>query len=89
MLFTTEMLYIVTTVKKGTSSALGGFGDEANISTWYLAKHLESLKGGKVPIEILVRGKDADQNAKHFKRCIDAIKDAGVRYGDCLKHGFC
>ncbi|MCJ1467781.1 FACT complex subunit spt16 [Pseudocyphellaria aurata] len=65
LLFTTEMLYIVTTVKK--------------------AKHLEPLKGGKVPIEILVRGKDADQNAKHFKRCLDAIKDAGKKVGTIAK----
>lgn len=65
LLFTTEMLYIVTTVKK--------------------AKHLEPLKGGKVPIEILVRGKDADQNTKHFKRCLDAIKDAGKKVGTIAK----
>ena len=44
------------------------------------AKHLEPLKGGKVPIEILVRGKDAEQNAKHFEKCLDIIKGAGVRY---------
>ena len=48
------------------------------MSASHVAKHLELLKGGKIPIEILVRGKDADQNAKHFKRCLDAIKDAGV-----------
>lgn len=44
------------------------------------AKHLEPLKGGKVPIEILVRGKDAEQNGKHFEKCLDVIKGAGVRY---------
>ena len=44
------------------------------------AKHLEPLKGGKVPIEILVRGKDAEQNAKQFEKCLDVIKGAGVRY---------
>lgn len=82
-----EMLYIVTTVKKGISSVLmEGFCDEVNLSASHLAKHLEPLKGGKIPIEILVRGRDADQNAKHFKRCVDAIKDAGVRYGGCLEH---
>ena len=43
------------------------------------AKHLEPLKGGKVPIEILVRGKDAEQNAKQFEKCLDVIKGAGVR----------
>lgn len=43
------------------------------------AKHLEPLKGGKVPVEILVRNpKDAEQNAKHFEKCLDVIKGAGV-----------
>lgn len=83
------MLYIVTTVKKGTLDTPEGFGDEANMSASPLAKHLEPLKGGKVPIEILVRGKDADQNAKHFKRCLDAIKDAGVMYGAYIEGSFC
>lgn len=44
------------------------------------AKHLEPLKGGKVPVEILVRGKDAEQNAKQFEKCLDVIKTAGVSY---------
>ena len=44
------------------------------------AKHLEPLKGGKVPIEILVRGKDAEQNAKQFEKCLEVIKGAGVCY---------
>ena len=44
-----------------------------------LAKHLEPLKGGKVPVEILIRGKDAEQNAKHFEKCLDVIKGGGVR----------
>ena len=42
------------------------------------AKHLEPLKGGKVPVEILVRGKDPEQNARHFEKCLNAIKGAGV-----------
>lgn len=42
------------------------------------AKHLEGLKGGKTPLEILVRGKDPEQNAKHFERCLDLIKSSGV-----------
>ncbi|MCJ1257673.1 FACT complex subunit spt16 [Lignoscripta atroalba] len=62
---TTEVLYIITTVKK--------------------AKHLEPLKGGKVPIEILVRGKDAEQNAKHWEKCLDAIKGAGKKVGTIAK----
>lgn len=47
-----------------------------------IAKHLEPLKGGKVPIEILVRGKDADQNTKHWEKCLDVIKGAGVCHLD-------
>ena len=44
------------------------------------AKHLEPLKGGKVPVEILVRNpKDAEQNVQHFEKCLDVIKGAGVR----------
>ena len=47
--------------------------------TWIVsAKHIEPLKGGKIPIEILVRGKDAEQNAKQFEKCLDVIKGAGV-----------
>ena len=48
------------------------------VTTVKKAKHLEPLKGGKVPIEILVRGKDAEQNAKHWEKCLDVIKGAGV-----------
>lgn len=43
------------------------------------AKHLEGLKGGKIPIEILSRTKDAEQNAKHFESCLDLIKKSGAR----------
>ena len=32
-----------------------------------------------MPLEILVRGKDAEQNSKQFEKCIDVIKSAGVR----------
>ena len=42
---------------------------------------MESLKGGKVPIEILVRGKDPEENAKQFEKCLDVIKAAGKRVG--------
>lgn len=42
------------------------------------ASFLEPLKGGKVPLEVLVRGKDADENAKQMEQCIDLIKKAGV-----------
>jgi nucleosome binding factor SPN SPT16 subunit len=42
------------------------------------AKHLEPLKGGKIPLEILVRGKDADANTKLFEKINEQIKSAGV-----------
>lgn len=43
-----------------------------------IAKHLEHLKGGKIPVEILVTTKDAEQKAKVFEKCLDVIKSAGV-----------
>jgi nucleosome binding factor SPN SPT16 subunit len=64
-LFTTETLYVVTTVKK--------------------AKHLEPLKGGKIPLEILVRGKDPEQNAKHWDKILEVIKASGKKVGTIAK----
>ncbi|PLB39227.1 chromatin-remodeling protein SPT16 [Aspergillus candidus] len=61
MIFTTEMMYVVTTAKK--------------------AKHLEPLKGGKIPVEILVVTKDAAEKTKIFEKCIDIVKGAGKRVG--------
>jgi nucleosome binding factor SPN SPT16 subunit len=40
------------------------------------ATYLEPLKGGKVPVEILIRGKDADENKKQFQTCIETLKQA-------------
>jgi hypothetical protein len=48
------------------------------IQTLFLAKHLEPLKGGPIPIEVLIRGKDSEQNTMHFEKCLAAIKGAGV-----------
>jgi len=31
-----------------------------------------------VPVEILVRGKDAEENKKQFQSCLETIKKAGV-----------
>lgn len=42
------------------------------------AKHLEPLKGGKIPLEILVRGKDTAENEKLFTKITDLIKSSGV-----------
>lgn len=43
------------------------------------ASYLEPLKGGKVPVEILVRGKDAEENKKQFEKCLDIMKKAGKK----------
>ncbi|PYH33185.1 chromatin-remodeling protein SPT16 [Aspergillus neoniger CBS 115656] len=61
LVFTTEMVYVVTTAKK--------------------AKHLEPLKGGKIPVEILVTSKTPDEKMKSFEKCIDVIKNAGKKVG--------
>ncbi|KAL9004589.1 MAG: hypothetical protein Q9188_002598 [Gyalolechia gomerana] len=55
------------------------------VTTTKKAKHLEPLKGGKTPIEILSRGKDPEQNAKHFEKCLDVIKSAGKKVGVLAK----
>ncbi|KAL8900143.1 MAG: hypothetical protein Q9192_001228 [Flavoplaca navasiana] len=55
------------------------------VTTVKKAKHLEGLKGGKTPLEILVRGKDPEQNAKHFERCLDLIKTSGKKVGVLAK----
>ncbi|GKZ28164.1 FACT complex subunit spt16, partial [Aspergillus brasiliensis] len=44
-------------------------------------KHLEPLKGGKIPVEILVTSKDPDEKMKSFEKCIDVIKNAGNKVG--------
>ena len=43
------------------------------------ASYLEPLKGGKVPVEILVRGKDAEENKKQFQTCLETMKKAGKK----------
>ncbi|KAF2132040.1 SPT16-domain-containing protein [Dothidotthia symphoricarpi CBS 119687] len=49
------------------------------VTTKKKASYLEPLKGGKVPVEILVRGKDADENKKQFQTCLDTLKKAGKK----------
>ncbi|RDL37751.1 putative FACT complex subunit SPT16 [Venustampulla echinocandica] len=51
------------------------------VTTAKKAKHLEPLKGGKVPLEVLVRGKDAAENEKLFTKINDVIKSAGKKVG--------
>lgn len=55
------------------------------VTTKKKATYLEPLKGGKTAIEVLVRGKDADENEKQFKRCLDLIKTAGNKVGVLTK----
>jgi hypothetical protein len=43
-----------------------------------VAKHLEALKDGKVPVEFFIRGKDAAQNAKQFADIVEVMKKHGV-----------
>ena len=45
------------------------------------AKHLEPLKDGKTPLEVLIKGKDSEQNKKHWEKILGVIKSAGVRPG--------
>ncbi|KAK8204948.1 FACT complex subunit-domain-containing protein [Phyllosticta capitalensis] len=55
------------------------------VTTKKKATYLEPLKGGKVPVELHIRGKDADENAKQFQQCLDAIKNGGKKVGVLLK----
>ncbi|KAJ9660356.1 FACT complex subunit spt16 [Coniosporium apollinis] len=51
------------------------------VTTKKKAAYLEPLKGGKTPVEVLVRGKDQAENAKQFEKCLDIIKNAGKKVG--------
>ncbi|KAJ9236799.1 hypothetical protein DTO169E5_5569 [Paecilomyces variotii] len=55
------------------------------VTTAKKAKHLEPLKGGKIPVEILVTTKDAEQKTKIFEKCLDIIKTAGKKVGTLPK----
>lgn len=51
------------------------------LKIWLIAaKHLEPLKGGKVALEVLVRGKDAEQNEALFRTITEKITGAGVSH---------
>lgn len=80
LVFTTEVVYVVTTAKKGKQTFRPSF--PMNSSHWHVsynaAKHLEPLKGGKIPLEILVTSKEPEQKKKAFDKCLEAIKNAGV-----------
>ncbi|OAX82283.1 FACT complex subunit spt16 [Emergomyces africanus] len=55
------------------------------VTTAKKAKYLEHLKGGKIPVEILVTTKDAEQKTKVFEKCLDVIKGAGKKVGTLPK----
>ncbi|KAI5923911.1 FACT complex subunit spt-16 [Camillea tinctor] len=55
------------------------------VTTAKKAKHLEPLKGGRFPIEVLVRGKDAAANEKQFFKIADTINSAGKKIGILTK----
>ncbi|RYP64538.1 hypothetical protein DL771_008727 [Monosporascus sp. 5C6A] len=55
------------------------------VTTAKKAKHLEQLKGGRFPIEVLVRGKDAAANEKQFIKIADTINAAGKKVGVLTK----
>ncbi|KAK3325821.1 transcription elongation complex subunit [Apodospora peruviana] len=55
------------------------------LTTQKKAKYLDQVKGGRYPVEVLVRGKDAAENEKLFVKIIDAIKAAGKKVGVLTK----
>ena len=55
------------------------------VTTKKKAAYLEVLKDGKIPVEILVRGKDAEENAQQFEKINNIIKSAGKKVGTLPK----
>ncbi|KAJ5888869.1 FACT complex subunit s.t1.c16 [Penicillium taxi] len=51
------------------------------VTTPKKAEILEPLKGGKIPLEILVVTKDPESKTRAFEKCIDCIKTAGKKVG--------
>ncbi|KAK4217143.1 FACT complex subunit ctc-2 [Rhypophila decipiens] len=49
------------------------------------AGYLDQIKGGRYPVEVLVRGKNAAENEKIFVKITDAIKAAGKKVGVLTK----
>ncbi|KAG9232590.1 FACT complex subunit-domain-containing protein [Amylocarpus encephaloides] len=55
------------------------------VTTAKKAAHLEPLKGGKIPLEVLVRGKNGEENEKLFTKITKQIKSAGKKLGVITK----
>ncbi|KAE8159120.1 FACT complex subunit spt16 [Aspergillus tamarii] len=72
MVFTTDMMYVPNAGCAYLST---------NAGLLNVAKHLEPLKGGKIPVEILVTSKDPDEKSRSFEKCLEVIKNAGKRVG--------
>ncbi|OJJ44204.1 hypothetical protein ASPZODRAFT_135696 [Penicilliopsis zonata CBS 506.65] len=51
------------------------------VTTAKKAKHLEVLKDGKIPVEILVISKDPEQKSRVFDKCLDVIKSSSKKVG--------
>lgn len=56
------------------------------VTTEKKAKHLENLKNGKVPVEIIpIDAKKPETRAEAFTKCLDIIKNAGKKAGTLPK----
>ncbi|GLI81931.1 FACT complex subunit spt16 [Penicillium ochrochloron] len=55
------------------------------VTTAKKAELLEPLKGGKIPVELLVTTKDPESKTKAFERCLEVIKGAGKKVGTLPK----
>ncbi|ROV96304.1 hypothetical protein VMCG_07648 [Cytospora schulzeri] len=51
------------------------------LTTQKKAKYLDQIKSDKFPVEVLVRGKDAEENKKLLLKVADVIKKAGKKVG--------
>ncbi|PKX94504.1 chromatin-remodeling protein SPT16 [Aspergillus novofumigatus IBT 16806] len=51
------------------------------VTTAKKAKHLEPLRGGKIPVEILVTTKDPEGKLRSFEKCIEVIRSTGNKVG--------
>ncbi|KAK7744511.1 FACT complex subunit spt16 [Cytospora paraplurivora] len=51
------------------------------LTTQKKAKYLDQIKGDKFPVEVLVRGKDTEENKKLLLKVADVIKKAGKKVG--------
>ncbi|KAK4452354.1 FACT complex subunit ctc-2 [Podospora aff. communis PSN243] len=55
------------------------------LTTQKKAKYLDQITGGRIPVEVLVRGKDNAANEKLWLKITDAIKAAGKKVGVLTK----